>query len=247
MSVGKHGRRSGVAALFRLSFLLPALLMMAVWYLAPELRDAALWRPSVFEDTSVRLTDQEWLELDYGDPGNPIRSDDKIPLEPVGGVIDADDFMFFRYGSEPVLFNSLLESGPVGQRAGLNSPQARVYLDPLNSLEDHGRFIGRNRCGQQLFRIRNVDWFSRNVIVGFRDSDVLIVPNRHSFVSCGGGDGSKCLALLVLGQKWHAFLTSMENICSWPTIEGQIRNFYQERFPDDTSRQASGLMPGDRR
>ncbi len=173
-------------------------------------------------------TEAEWINGQFGDPAKPrIFSSE--------GVFESIDDVSPSY---LVVTNFVPKSGPRLFKSGLfvsvvEPPKPFPSL-PSGSLDEarlsqYGKVIGKNSCGQTLFRVTKHTEFARDIMASGRLQDdkgflVYIVPDLDTLILCLTPDGELGCNAYYRRKKASAYIViPSQNVCSWPTIRRQLQ------------------------
>jgi hypothetical protein len=183
-------------------------------------------RPNIL----VKATEQDWLNSNFGNPDSPkvFNQPDTIMLSKDNGpnVLFIRDF---HLQSQPALFNSgLWISGKVPRTSSSLIPPENLHDLDFSAL---GQEIGRNSCGQRLFKVVDRVRFSREITTlampskGDTSLWVIVIADPHTLIGCFSTDPTMgCSVYSEFEHVWADLVVPKINVCSWPAIRGQIQN-----------------------
>ncbi len=186
--------------------------------------DALFYKPVV----DPPQTEADWINGQFGDGGKPRIIDSEETFESIDDV--SPSYLVvknFAPKSGPRLFQSGLFISVMG-------PPKPFPSFPSGSLDEvrlsqYGKVIGKNSCGQTLFRVTQHTEFARDVYARAHALDnggllVLIVPDSETLITCLVPNGTIGCSVHHRRKKVDAYLVvPSENVCSWPTIRQQLQ------------------------
>ncbi|GBF57144.1 hypothetical protein PbB2_00804 [Candidatus Phycosocius bacilliformis] len=183
-------------------------------------------RPNI----AAKETEQDWLNSNFGNPDSP-----KVFNQPETIMLSKDNgpnvffIRDFRLQSQPALFNS-------GLWIRRKVPRTSSSIVPIENLHDldfsaYGQEIGKNSCGQRLFKVVDHDRFGREISTlamppkGDTSLWVFVIPDPHTLIGCFSTDPTfGCSVYSEFDYVWANLVVPKINVCSWPAIRGQIQN-----------------------
>ena len=181
-----------------------------------------------FSPKEKQQTERDWLNGNFGDPEKPY----------VFGSTDGPQSRSDTSANNLVVLNFVPKTGPrffdqglwidVRQSEGsyFRGRDAQPLTDEF--LKRFGVFIGKNSCGQPLYRVTERELFSRHVTAVSTPLlpeliPVFVVPNPQTLISCFSPmSGGSC-------NVQHNFMNMtmktgipQKSVCSWPRIEAQL-------------------------
>jgi hypothetical protein len=173
-------------------------------------------------------TEADWINGQFGDPEKPRIISSEETFESIDYV--SPSYLVvknFAPKSGPRLFQSGLFISVMG-------PPKPFPSFPSGSLDEvrlsqYGKMIGKNSCGQTLFRVTQHTEFARDVYARAQALDnggllVLIVPDSETLIACFTPNGTIGCSVHYRRKKVDAYIVvPSENVCSWPTIRQQLQ------------------------
>ncbi len=173
-------------------------------------------------------TETDWINGQFGDPAKPRIFSSEDVFESIDDV--GPSYLVvtnFKPKSGPRLFES-------GLFISVVEPPNPFPSLPSGSLDEarlsqYGRMIGKNSCGQTLFRVIKHTEFAREVTARDRLADdkrflVYVVPDSSTLISCLNPYGQVGCSAYYQRKAVSAFLViPSENVCSWPKIRQQLQ------------------------